>query len=78
MDGYLQLTGWQVGIAAMLVVVNGILSIAFGLRLERSLALASTRMVLQLVIIGYVLKWVFQSGSIPWVILLAVCIDASR
>jgi UDP-glucose/iron transport system permease protein len=71
-DGYLELSAWQVAIAASLVFVNGGLSIVLGLGLERSLGIASVRMVVQLLLIGYVLRWVFQSASILSVLALAV------
>lgn len=71
-DGYIELTAWQVAIAASLVLVNGAVSIALRLGLERSLALASLRMVVQLLLIGYVLRWVFQANSITAVLALAI------
>lgn len=42
---------------ALLVVMNGALSLALQLKLERQLALASVRMVVQLVLVGYVLTF---------------------
>jgi putative ABC transport system permease protein len=71
-DGYIELTAWQVAIAASLVLVNGAVSLALRLGLERSLALASLRMVVQLLLIGYVLRWVFQSNSVTAVLALAI------
>jgi putative ABC transport system permease protein len=70
-DGYIALTAWQVAIAASLVLVNGAVSVALKLGLERSLLLASVRMVAQLLLIGYVLLWVFQSNSAAAVLALA-------
>jgi len=71
MDGYLALSGWQVAIAASLVLLCGAISVALKLGLERSLGLASLRMIVQLLLIGYVLKWVFQADSILLVVTLA-------
>ena len=51
---------WDVGIAALLIVVNGALSVALKLDLERKLAWAALRTVVQLLAIGYVLGWVFS------------------
>ncbi|HEY2893016.1 MAG TPA: iron export ABC transporter permease subunit FetB [Pirellulales bacterium] len=65
MDGYIELSAWQVAAAASLVLVNALLSIALKLGLERSLFVASARMVVQLLLIGYVLRWVFATESIP-------------
>ncbi len=72
MDGYVELSAWQVAIAASLVLVNGIVSVVLRLGLERSLLLASVRMVVQLLLIGYVLRWVFQSNSVAPVLVLAI------
>jgi putative ABC transport system permease protein len=71
-DGYVELSAWQVAIAGSLVLVNGVISVAFRLGLERSLLMASARMVVQLLLIGYVLRWVFQSSSVAPVVALAI------
>jgi putative ABC transport system permease protein len=60
MDGYIELTYLQVAFAALLIVINGAISIALRLGLERSLWMASVRTVVQLVIVGLVLEWVFK------------------
>jgi putative ABC transport system permease protein len=59
-SSYLQLTYWQVALAALLIVVNGAISIALGLKLERSLLIGSLRMIVQLLLVGLMLQWVFQ------------------
>ncbi|AEG69910.1 ABC transporter permease [Ralstonia solanacearum] len=64
------LSAWQVGIAALLILVNGALSIGLGLGLERRLAWAAVRTVAQLLLIGFVLQWVFASAH--WTMVLAV------
>jgi putative ABC transport system permease protein len=71
-DGYVELSAWQVAIAASLVLVNGIISVVFRLGLARSLLMASVRMVVQLLLIGYVLRWVFQADSVAPVVALAI------
>jgi putative ABC transport system permease protein len=53
----------QIGIATLLVVVAGAISVAFRLKLEKSLALAAVRTVVQLLLIGYALKYVFVLRS---------------
>jgi putative ABC transport system permease protein len=68
-ENYLQLTPVQVGLAAALMLLNGGISILLRLRLERQLLLASLRMVAQLLLIGFVLRWVFQQS---WPVVLAV------
>jgi putative ABC transport system permease protein len=59
-------------LAAALLIVNGIISVVFGLRLERSLAIAAIRMVVQLAVVGYVLKFVFEQTSPVWTALVAL------
>lgn len=66
----LTLSAWQVGVAAALILVNGALSIALGLGLERRLAWAGVRTVAQLLTIGFVLEWVFAHAH--WAVVLAV------
>lgn len=56
---YVTLTYGQVVVAGMLVLLNGILSIVLRLGLTRSLLVAGARMVVQLLLIGLVLKAVF-------------------
>jgi len=53
----------DLAVAAALVLVAGAVSLALGLRLERRLAWASLRTVVQLTAIGYVLRWVFDLQS---------------
>jgi putative ABC transport system permease protein len=57
-------------IAASLILINALISFAFSLRLERTLVLATVRMVVQLAAVGFVLKLVFDAAS-PWVTLAA-------
>jgi putative ABC transport system permease protein len=63
-------------LAASLLVVNGIISIAFGLRLERHLAIAAVRMVVQLSVVGLVLRFVFEQTSPVWTALVALAMVA--
>lgn len=72
MADYVQLSAWQVALAAALVLVNGAVSVVLKLGLERSLFVASARMVVQLLLIGYVLRWVFQDGRFAPVAVLAI------
>jgi len=70
---YLELSYWQVAVAALLIVVNGAISIVLRLGMERTLAIASVRTVLQLALIGVVLEWVFQVDH--WsVVVVLLCI----
>ncbi len=59
-DNYVELSNLEVALAAALIVVNGAISIALRLGLERMLFLAAVRTVVQLVLVGFVLQWVFD------------------
>lgn len=58
--GYIELTYLQVGIAALLILVNGAISLVLRLGLERRLLVAAGRTVVQLLLVGWVLQWVFS------------------
>lgn len=55
-------------LAAALVLVGGLISVALRLGLEKKLAIASIRTVVQLLLVGYILKWVFALESAPVVL----------
>ena len=57
---YVELSYLQVGLAALLILINGAISLGLQLRMERQLLWAATRTVVQLLLVGLVLKWVFQ------------------
>lgn len=63
MSGPLELGYADVALAAALVFVAGAVSLALRLGLEKRLAIASVRTVVQLLLIGYILKWVFDIRS---------------
>jgi len=78
--GAIQLSTLDLIVAASLILVAGLLSLVLRLNLERRLALASVRTVVQLLLIGYVLKFVFDWGTLPAVAGMAVVmiVAASR
>ena len=57
---YLEISFWHVGFAAFLILINGAISVALSLKLEKTLLIASIRTVVQLLLVGLVLEWVFQ------------------
>lgn len=57
----------QLALASGLVVLCGALSLALRLGLEASLVIGGLRTVVQLLLIGYVLKWVFALDNAPLV-----------
>jgi putative ABC transport system permease protein len=68
---YIQLGYNDLILPAFLVVMNGALSLVLHLRLEWQLAVASVRMVVQLVLVGYVLTFLFAAVSPFWTALAA-------
>lgn len=64
---YLTISNGQLLLAALLMVVNFAISMAFRLGLAKSLLIATVRMVAQLLLIGFVLEWLFLQQN-PWVI----------
>ncbi len=69
---YVPLTTLDLALAAALLVVNGAISWIFRLQLERSLAIGAVRMVLQLALVGVVLKLVFAQTSPVWTVLIGL------
>jgi len=67
---YLELSYLQVGLATLLILINGAISLALQLDLHRKLALAAARTVVQLLLVGLVLHWVFSLRS--WYVVLAL------
>jgi putative ABC transport system permease protein len=60
---YIPLSVLDLALAAILLILAALVSIALRLGLERTLAISALRMCLQLAAVGYVLKLVFESGS---------------
>ena len=60
---YIPISVWQLALAAMLIVVNLVLSVALRLGVTRSLLVASVRMTVQLLLVGYVLTYIFALNA---------------
>ncbi|PHQ98692.1 MAG: iron export ABC transporter permease subunit FetB [Marinosulfonomonas sp.] len=69
MSGYISLTYIDLVLASTFLILNGILSLWLRLGLERKLAIAALRMVVQLALVGLLLKSLFSILS-PWLTLL--------
>ncbi len=69
---YIHLTYGDLVLPALLVVMDGALSLVLRLNLERQLAIAAVRMLLQLVLVGYVLTFLFAAVSPLWTAVAAV------
>jgi putative ABC transport system permease protein len=68
--GYFDLSYYQVGLAALLVLINGSISAFLGLGLGRRLLLAAACTVVQLLLVGLVLEWVFRVDR--WYVVLGL------
>ena len=66
------LTPLDLSIAATLIVLDAGLSIWLNLRLHRQIVFASARMVVQLVAIGYVLRFIFSLNNPAATLLLVI------
>lgn len=67
---YIDLSYWQVALAALLILVNAAISLALRLDLERTLLIASIRTTVQLLLLGWGLQWVFQVDQ--WYVVLGI------
>ena len=74
--GYIHLDNWQLGFAAALIVLNLAISIWLRLGLARNLLVASVRMVVQLLLVGFILDSVFALSSPLPVVAIGVVMAA--
>ena len=69
---FITLGATDLAIASLLVIINGGLSLMLGLGLERQLLIAAARMVVQLSLMGLVLKTLFALVSPLWTAVAAL------
>ena len=67
----IELTAWQLSVAVSLILISAAISAALRLGLGQRLLLAAVRTTAQLLLIGYVLKWLFEPGR-AWYFVLAM------
>lgn len=70
MPSYIEISYLDIALASLLVLANGLISFFLKLKLEKSLLVAAVRMVVQLLLIGYILKWVFSLDQ--WYVVLFI------
>ncbi|MGY8991406.1 MAG: ABC transporter permease, partial [Rhodospirillales bacterium] len=70
---FISLTYTDLAIASLLVIANALLSMALGLKLEKQFLIAATRTVVQLTLMGLVLKTLFELTSL-WLTALAALV----
>ena len=64
----IEISAGQLALCLLFVVVAGLCSFSWKLGLERELAVGTLRVFAQLVLMGYVLRYVFRIGSAPLVL----------
>ena len=67
----IELTAWQLSVAVSLILISAAISAALRLGLGQRLLLAAVRTTVQLLLVGYVLKWLFAPGR-AWYFVLAM------
>jgi putative ABC transport system permease protein len=70
--GVLDLSVWQVGLAAVLIAVVILISALQALGLERDLLVGTVRAIAQLYLVGIILAAVFSAGQWYWVVLVLI------
>jgi putative ABC transport system permease protein len=70
MPEYFNLSFWQVAIATSLILVSCAISLALQLGLGQRLLVASIRTVVQLLLVGLILEWVFTLDR--WYVVLSI------
>ncbi|MEO1126375.1 MAG: iron export ABC transporter permease subunit FetB [Cyanobacteria bacterium J06635_15] len=76
MTNYIPIDNWQLLLAAALILINIILSLSLRLGLAKRLGIAAFRMVIQLLLVGYILGWVFTLDNPVSVLLLVLTMSA--
>lgn len=78
MEHAIPLSVWDLAAAGGLVLVAGVLSLLLQLGLHRRLLWASCRSVVQLVLVGFVLRWLFEiQDPVMLCLVLAVMLSAA-
>ncbi|NJM65866.1 MAG: iron export ABC transporter permease subunit FetB [Acaryochloris sp. RU_4_1] len=72
-QNYIPIDNIQLALASTLILINLGLSVTLQLGLVKSLGLATLRMVVQLLLVGYILGWVFALDN-PWLVLLVALV----
>jgi putative ABC transport system permease protein len=75
-NSYLAIGYGQLALSAVLILVNVALSAALRLGLGKSLLIAALRMVVQLLLIGFVLEWLFTQDNPLIIVAIALVMAA--
>lgn len=66
------LNHWDLVIAAGLIIILAITSFMLQLKISRQLLIAASRNVVQLLLIGYILKFIFNSDNVLTIVVIAL------
>jgi len=69
---YIVISNLQLGLAALLLLVNIGLSVLLRLGMAKDLIVGAVRMTIQLILVGLILEWIFQTRDPLMIILMAV------
>ncbi len=69
---YVSLDIFDLAVAALLILINGAISVLFSLGIARSLFIAAIRMSVQLAAVGFVLRYVFSQSTLWLIGLIAI------
>jgi putative ABC transport system permease protein len=72
-QSYIPISDGQLVLASALILINMGLSLALRLGLEKSLGIATVRLVVQLLLVGYILEWIFALNN-PWLVVLVALV----
>jgi putative ABC transport system permease protein len=72
-QGTIPLDAFDLAIAGMLVLVAGLVSVGMRLGLHKTIAIATVRTVVQLILLGFILRWLFEIND-PVVLCLVIAV----
>jgi|TARA_R110001583_G_scaffold32882_1_gene111505 putative ABC transport system permease protein len=71
-NAFVRLDIFDVGLAALLLLAHGLVSVVYRLGLGRKIVVAGLRMVVQLLLLGLVLQYLFALNAPAWTVLLII------
>lgn len=71
-NSYIPISLWQLSLSGLFILINIVLSFLLKLGLEKTLMIATVRMVVQLLLVGYVLNWLFTLNNPGFVLAIAI------
>ena len=75
-SGSVAISNGQLALASLLILINVLLSVVLQLGLTRSLLWASARTVVQLLLVGHLLQWLFQQDNASLILAVSLVMAA--